>query len=242
MLELKDLEVRLGAFRLTADLVLEPGLVAVMGPSGGGKSTLLSAIAGFQPVTSGRIAWDGEDLTDRAPGARPVAVLFQDNNLFPHLTLAQNVGLALGPSLKPDAEGRSRIEDALAQVGLGGRGRDRPGKLSGGQQSRAALARVLLQDRPVVLLDEAFSALGPALRAEMLDLTAEVLGGADRLVLMVSHHPEDAARIAPRTLIVAEGEVTGPWETGPLLTDPPDVVRRYLGALRAGVIGRGEVG
>ena len=237
MLELTGLEVRLGDFRLTADLGLEPGVVAVMGPSGGGKSTLLAAIAGFQPVTAGRVLWQGEDLTDRPPGERPVAVLFQDNNLFPHLSVAQNVGLALGPSLKPGAEGAERIAAALARVGLEGRGRDRPGSLSGGQQSRAALARVLLQERAIVLLDEAFSALGPALRAEMLDLTVETLAGEGRLVLMVSHDPEDAARVAPRTLVVAEGEVTGPWETAKLLADPPDVVRRYLGAVRAGVIG-----
>ncbi|SHI99366.1 ATP-binding cassette domain-containing protein [Wenxinia saemankumensis] len=231
MLELDRLALAQGGFRLEADLALEAGgTVAVIGPSGGGKSTLLAGIAGFLAPQAGRVRWAGRDLTGLVPGARPVSVLFQDGNLFPHLTVAQNVGLALGPRLRLPAEDRDRVEGALARVGLSGRGGDRPAQLSGGQQGRAALARVLLSGRPVVLLDEAFAALGPALKDEMLDLVAGLVAGPERLVLMVSHDPGDATRIAARTVLVAEGRATGPFDTADLLADPPPALAAYLRA------------
>jgi thiamine transport system ATP-binding protein len=213
---------------LRADLVL-PGtqVTAVIGPSGGGKSTLLSAIAGFLVPAEGQIRWQGQDITGLPPGDRPVAILFQDQNLFPHLTLAQNLGLALGPRLRLTADQRARVEGALRDVGLEGLGARRPGDLSGGQQARAALARVLLSDRPIVLLDEPFAALGPALRAEMLELCAERLAG--RCVLMVTHLPEDARRLAPQTVLVEGGAATGPCPTAALLDDPPPALAAYLG-------------
>ena len=229
MLVLEGLRLRQGSFTLAADLAIPPGLTAVMGPSGGGKSTLLSAVAGFLDPEAGRVTWRGRDLTRLPPGERGVAILFQDNNLFPHLSVAQNVGLALGPRLRPGRETAARVEAALAEVGLAGRGADRPGALSGGQQSRAALARVLLSGAGIVLLDEAFAALGPALKDEMLDLVQAKLVDGERAVLMVSHDPDDAARVAPRTVVVAGGRATGPVETAALLADPPEALRAYLG-------------
>ena len=230
MLELDRLELRQGGFALAADLRLEPGgIVAVVGPSGGGKSTLLAAIAGFLQPAAGDIRWAGQSLAGLAPAERPVSILFQDQNLFPHLSVAQNVGLALGPRLRPGAAAAGRIAQVLGRVGLGGHGAERPGALSGGQQSRAALARILLSDRPVVLMDEPFAALGPALKREMLDLVAGELARPDRLILMVSHDPDDAARVAARTVIVADGEATGPHETTRLFADPPPALQSYLG-------------
>lgn len=228
MLVLEDVDIRQGEFRLRASLEIEgPGIVAVLGASGAGKSTLLSVIAGFLDPDAGRVLWDGRDLCPLAPGARPVAMIFQDQNLFPHLTVARNVGLGISPGLKLDAREWGRVERTLDRVGLAGLGGRRPAELSGGQVSRAALARVLVQDRPIVLLDEPFAALGPSLRAEMLDLTAEMLSGA--LVLMITHHPDDARRIAPRSVVVSEGCVTGPFGTDALLSDPPPDLRAYLG-------------
>ena len=151
-------------------------------------------IGGYFVPTSGRIFWNQTDIGAMPPGKRPVSTLFQDNNLFPHLTVAQNVGLALKPDLRLGAEEKGWVEAALAEVGLEGFAGRKPGTLSGGQASRAALARVLLQSRPLILLDEPFSALGPAMRREMLDLVAEKLKG--RTVLMVTHDPEDAKQIA----------------------------------------------
>lgn len=229
MIELEDLQIELGDFRLAADLAIAPGLTAVIGPSGAGKSTLLGVIGGFVEPSGGSLRIMGDDVAGRAPGQRPVAQLFQDGNLFPHLTVLENLALGIGPRLRVSAEDRARLEAALARVGLSGLGGRRPGALSGGQQSRAALARVLVQDKPVVLLDEPFGALGPALRREMLDLAREVLAAPGRTVLMVTHDPEDAERVAESVILVMDGRATGPFDRAALFADPPPALRAYLG-------------
>lgn len=229
MLTFDGVTLRQGDFRLTADFEVPLGITAVIGPSGGGKSTLLGSIAGFLSPTAGRILWNGHDLTGLAPGARPVTMLFQDNNLFPHLTVAQNVGLALAPRLRLSPQQQTQVDAALSEVGLTGMGHRKPGALSGGQQSRAALARVLLADRPVVLLDEAFAALGPALRAEMLALVRERLWGQGRSVIMVTHDPADARAVADHVVLVAGGVAHAPVRTQALFDAPPPALRDYLG-------------
>ncbi|NCO86768.1 MAG: ATP-binding cassette domain-containing protein [Rhodobacterales bacterium] len=230
MLRLDGLRLAQGDFALAADLVVQGGAtVAVMGPSGGGKSTLLSVIAGFLAPVAGRVLWGGADITALPPAARPVSILFQDNNLFPHLTIAQNIGLALRPALRLTAAEADRVEDVLVRVGLAGLGTRRPAALSGGQQSRAALARLLVAQKPLVLLDEPFAALGPALRAEMLDLCAQTLGGQGRTLLMVTHDPQDARRIASDVMAVEGGEVSAPAPTAQVLDHPPPGLRAYLG-------------
>ena len=217
-------------FRLAADFAVPAGArVAVMGPSGAGKSTLLAAVAGFQPLTSGRVLWNGADLVPLAPGARPVSMLFQDNNLFPHLSVAQNIGLGLRPDLRLTPAQHAAVALAIARVGLEGMGGRKPGALSGGQQSRVALARVLLRARPVLLLDEPFAALGPALKAEMLELVAVIVREAGATLLMVTHDPADARAIADLTVVVEGGVAHPPAPTGALLDAPPAALRAYLG-------------
>jgi len=229
-LRLAGLDLRRGEFRLTADFALPEGArLALIGPSGAGKSTLLDAIAGFLAPAAGRILWRGADLGPLPPGARPVAMIFQDQNLFPHLSAAQNVGLGLRPALKLTADEQARVEAALARVGLAGLGGRRPAQLSGGQQSRVALARMALQDRPLVLMDEPFAALGPALRAEMLDLVAELVREAGSTLVFVTHDPEDARRIASHVIFVDEGCAAPPVGTAAFFADPPEGLRRYLG-------------
>ncbi len=230
MLTLEGLRIVQGDFSLSADLSLpDEAICAVMGPSGGGKSTLLATIAGFFAPTEGRVLWDGRDLTPLPPAKRPISILFQDNNLFPHLTVTQNLGLGLDPKLRLDGDQRRRIAEVLERVGLGGMADRKPAALSGGQQSRAALARVLLMDRPLVLLDEPFAALGPGLRAEMLDLAQQMLAGQGRTLLMVSHAPEDAARIASHIVMVDDNVALPPEPTAALLDNPPPALRAYLG-------------
>lgn len=230
MLELRGIEVGLGDFRLEADFALQKGaLAAVLGPSGSGKSTLLNVIAGFLAPDRGSVLWEGRDLTPLPPGARPVSVIFQDQNLFPHLTAAENVGLALRPRLRLAAAERRQVEEALARVGLAGLGGRRPAELSGGQQSRVALARMLLQARPVVLLDEAFAALGPALRAEMLDLVAALVRETRATLLMVSHDPADARSVASEVLFVDAGRVAPPVPAEEFFAAPPAAFARYAG-------------
>ncbi|HDR29731.1 ATP-binding cassette domain-containing protein [Rhodovulum sp.] len=230
MLRLERLEIRQGAFRLSADVTVEPGrIVALLGPSGAGKSTLLDAIAGFLPPTSGRVLWNGTDLGPLAPGARPLSMLFQDNNLFPHLTAAQNVGLGLRPDLRLSADQRGAVDAALARVGLEGLGARKPAELSGGQRGRVALARILLRGRPLMLLDEPFAALGPALKTEMLGLVRDLARETGATVLLVTHDPADARAIADETMLVADGIAHPPRPTAALLADPPAALRAYLG-------------
>lgn len=227
MLTLEDIRLTQGDFTLTADCTVDaPGIVAVIGPSGSGKSTLLSVIAGFDLPDRGRVLWQERDLRDDPPGKRPIAVLFQDNNLFPHLDILSNVALGASPRARPDSGTLTRAREALANVGLENLNARKPGQLSGGQQSRAALARVLLTDCPVVLMDEAFSALGPALRAEMLALVRKLLPKA--LILMVTHDPDDAKHWADRTIFVDNGQVHPPVATSDLFANPPEALARYL--------------
>ncbi|MDX8349168.1 ATP-binding cassette domain-containing protein [Cognatiyoonia sp. IB215446] len=231
MLTCKALTLRQGDFALRADLTFADGQVtALIGPSGAGKSTLLAALAGFLAPVSGQVMWEGHDLTQTAPGERPISVLFQDNNLFPHLTIAQNVGLALRPHLRLSADDNGKVSHVLKQVGLDGFETRKPAALSGGQQSRAALARVLLADRPVTLLDEPFAALGPGLKDEMLDLVQRHLRAAGQTLIMVTHDPADAKRIANQVVLVADGVATKPLETNALFTNPPPALADYLGA------------
>ena len=183
------------------DLAVEAGeCVGIVGPSGAGKSTLLSLIGGFERPIAGSIRVDGRDITRLPPAERPVTTLFQDFNLFPHLSVAENVGLGRNPGLKLDAADQEQVAWSLRQVGLDGFEARLPGQLSGGERQRVALARSLIRHRPLLLLDEPFAALGPALRAEMLELTDLLRKAQGMTVLLVTHDPNEAARIATRTL------------------------------------------
>ena len=192
--------------------------LAVLGPSGAGKSTLLSLIAGFLPVSQGALRIDGADHAHSVPSQRPVSMLFQENNLFPHLSVQQNMALGLHPGLRLSAEQQRQLTALAEQVGLGDLLSRLPGELSGGQRQRVALARCLLRDRPVLLLDEPFSALDPALRGEMLQLVRSVCEARSITLLMVSHSLEDAQQIAPRSVVIVDGRVYWDGETRQLLS------------------------
>ena len=227
MLTVETIRLARDGFTLTADFALPTGSrTAVVGPSGGGKSTLLSIIAGFEVPDCGRIMIDGRDMAGELPGRRPVAMLFQDGNLFPHQDLITNVALGAEPVSSPSQKARARAQDALVRVGLEAHMTKRPGALSGGQQSRAALARLTLTDKPLILLDEPFAALGPAHRREMFDLLVALL--PDATLLMVTHDPDEARRSATGIIFVDDGHVGRPVETTAFFADPTDAVRRYL--------------
>lgn len=230
MLQLDHLVLTEPGFRLTADWTVPKGAkLAIIGPSGAGKSTLLNAIAGFVLPASGRILYDGVDLARVPAGERPLTILFQDQNLFPHLTIAQNLALGLSPRLKPTADDRTKVDLALKRTGLEGLGQRRPAQLSGGQAGRAALARALLRARPILLLDEPFAALGPALKHEMLGLVDQVADETGATVLMVTHDPRDAQGFADLTVLVADGTAHAPQDTAALFANPPRALADYLG-------------
>lgn len=192
--------------------------VAVLGPSGAGKSTLLSLIAGFLTPASGQIMLHGEDHTRTAPAQRPVSMLFQENNLFNHLTVRQNIGLGLNPGLKLSATQQQRLATIASQMAISDLLDRLPSQLSGGQRQRVALARCLVREQPILLLDEPFSALDPALRQEMLQLLDDLCRQQQLTLLMVSHSIEDAARIAERSLVVVDGRIAWDGDTTTLLS------------------------
>lgn len=200
------------------DLAVPAGrLVALIGPSGAGKTTILNLIAGFEEALSGVIRIGGRDVTRLAAAERPVTMVFQDHNLFAHLDVATNVGLGISPALRLHQADRQRVAAALARVGLEGFASRLPGQLSGGERQRVAIARCLVRDRPVLLLDEPFAALGPALRREMLDLIADIHAERGMTVLLVTHQPEDARRIASHTALVHAGRILAVKATAELL-------------------------
>ena len=229
MLRLERLCVQQGTFRLDADLTISKGAVcSVIGPSGAGKSTFLSAVAGFIQPSEGRILWGDRDLTQVSPADRPVTMIFQDNNLFPHLTAAQNVALGHYMRKTKRADVDRNVSSALDRLGLEGLGGRKPGALSGGQQSRVALARAMVQDRPILLLDEPFAALGPGLKAEMVELVRDMAADRGLTVLMITHDPDDARLLGGSTLLILDGEVRPPADTAKILENPPPSLRAYL--------------
>lgn len=145
-------------------------------------------------------------------------MLFQENNLFTHLTVRQNIGLGLNPGLKLSSAQNTKLEAIASTMGLDTLLGRMPDQLSGGQRQRVALARCLVREQPVLLLDEPFSALDPALRQEMLALVKEVCHRQQLTLLMVSHNVEDAARIASRALVIADGRIAWDGQTDELLS------------------------
>ena len=192
-------------------------ITAIMGPSGSGKSTLLNLVAGFETPQSGRVLIGGADVSAAPPSARPVSMVFQENNLFAHLSVEQNVGLGRSPSLRLTEADRAAIAEALERIGLAGKEKRLPRELSGGERQRVALARVLVRDRPVLLLDEPFASLGPALRDDMLDLVAGVHAERGMTVLFVTHQPEDARRIGEHMVFLDNGTVAATGDGGRFL-------------------------
>ena len=208
MLQLDDVALTQDGFSLSLSGTVEPGArVAVLGPSGSGESTLLALIAGFERPDRGRILWNGADITGDSVARRPVSILFQDGNLFPHLTVFDNVALGLRPDLRLSPHQRDRVAQSLSDVGLGDFGDRRPATLSGGQQARVGLARMLLRDRPLALLDEPFAALDPGLRAEMLALLKSLSERRGLTLIMACHDLRDAERLCDRLWMLEEGKL-----------------------------------
>ncbi len=178
------------------DRHIAPGeVLTVMGPSGVGKSTLLSYVTGTLAGDfrgSGRVVLDGQDITDLPPHQRMVGILFQDDLLFPHLSVGANLAFGLRPG-GSRIDRRTRIEEALSEVGLEGFFDRDPATLSGGQKARVALMRMLLSNPCALLLDEAFSRLDTERRAQTRNLVFDRARALDLPVLMVTHDAEDAA-------------------------------------------------
>lgn len=185
------------------DLQVSPGEIVVLrGPSGAGKSTLLSLIAGFIVPSAGDITWHDESLLGLQPDRRPITSLFQSGNLFEHLDAFTNIALGLHPGARLDQAQAQKLLQTLANVGLAGLERRRPGALSGGQQQRVALARALVRGRPILLLDEPFTALDPDTRYDILALLRKLVADNDLATIVVSHDGEDSRLLDGREVLI----------------------------------------
>jgi putative thiamine transport system ATP-binding protein len=201
-LMIDGLSVALAGRRLVSlDLVVGPGEMAVLrGPSGVGKSTLLAAIAGtIEPVfgVTGSIRIGDERIERLPPERRGVGLIFQDDLLFPHLSVGRNLAFGLAERLRGRAERRRAIEDALRRCGLEGFGERDPATLSGGQRARVALMRALLAEPRALLLDEPFAALDPALRERMRAFVTDELARLAIPAILVTHDLDDAGLAGP---------------------------------------------
>ncbi|MBV7434941.1 ATP-binding cassette domain-containing protein [Cardiobacteriaceae bacterium TAE3-ERU3] len=198
MLTLDNLTYQRGDFTLHADLALESNKRYVLSaPSGSGKSTLLDLIAGFIQPQQGRILLNEQDLTPKPVERRPVSYLFQKHNLFDHLTVRKNLRLA-AKKLPEES-----LIAALDNVSLPTNYLDKlPDQLSGGEQQRVALARTLLMNRPIMLLDEPYSALDLDTRIHITDLTRRLQAEHGWLLLAVSHDPDDCKRLDAQSLTI----------------------------------------
>jgi iron(III) transport system ATP-binding protein len=200
-----------GGVHMLDDVSLELGqgqVTCLLGPSGCGKSTLLRIAAGVERQNAGRVSIDGTVVSDRArhlaPEERKIGLMFQDFALFPHLSVAENVAFGL---TGPGAERTARAQALLERVGLARHGRKYPHQLSGGEQQRVALARALAPRPPILLMDEPFSGLDNRLRDDIRDQTLDILKEEGTAVLMVTHEPEEAMRMADEIALMREGRI-----------------------------------
>lgn len=230
-LRLIDLTKSFGAYRAVdaVTLELQPGeFFCLLGPSGCGKSTLLRLIAGFEQPTAGRIHLGDQDLTGLPPHRRPVNMMFQSYALFPHMSVAKNIGYGL-KGMGRDAIA-ARVGDLLRLVRLDGFGERRPDTLSGGQRQRVALARALAREPKLLLLDEPLGALDRGLREETQGELRAVQRRLDTAFVVVTHDPEEAMMLADRIGVMDGGRLI---QIGP----PAELYRRPANRYVAGLLG-----
>jgi ABC-type Fe3+/spermidine/putrescine transport system ATPase subunit len=185
--------------------------VAVLGPSGTGKSTLLKMIAGLEPLDGGSVWFDGVEITRTPPERRGFALMFQDFALFPHLNVQDNVAFGLVEQRVPRAAARQQAQDMLARLGLGQHATHRVATLSGGEQQRVALARALITAPRLLLLDEPFSALDAELRSSLRDDFRQRIAEAGIATVLVTHDEAEARAMAQRGFRLVDGRLQVLW-------------------------------
>ena len=223
MLELSGVSVSYDGKPAVVDAGLslpDGSVLAVLGPSGCGKSSLLRAIAGLEPIGSGTVCWDGVDLRGTPTHKRGFALMFQDGQLFNHLTVARNVGYAPRLRRAPDVD--RRVRDLLELVGLEGYADRLPSTLSGGERQRVALARSLAAEPRLLLLDEPLSALDAGLRERLAADLGAILRRAGTTALMVTHDHDEAYAVADRLVVMRAGRVVQEGEIADVWAHPVD--------------------
>ncbi len=205
-------------------------ILAILGPSGCGKSTLLRAIAGLQPLDTGRVGWDGRDLIGVPPHEREVGLMFQDHALFPHRDVAANVAFGLRMQGRQESQRRAEVAEMLALVGLSGFETRSIDTLSGGEAQRVALARALAPHPRVLLLDEPFGSLDRRLRDRLVEEIPPILRAADVAAIHVTHDHDEAFAVADRVGIMIDGRIDRIGPAREVWSDPRLAeVARFLG-------------
>ena len=244
MLRVEGLTVRFGDTVAVdgVDLVVGDGqVVCVLGPSGCGKSTLLLAVTGLIVPDAGRVTWDGQDLAGVPTHKRGFGLMFQDHALFPHASVARNVGFGLRMQHRPRSEVQRRVDDLLDVVGLAGYGDRGVAELSGGEQQRVALARALAPEPRVLLLDEPLGALDRALRERLIDELDEIFDRLGSTVLYVTHDQDEALALADRLVVMRAGRVVQQGDPAEVWRNPADdFVADFLAA--TSIVEAGELG
>ncbi len=208
MINIKNAKVILESFTTDYSLKINTGeWIAIVGKSGSGKSTLVNIIAGFSKLDSGSIKIDKEEISNLAPGNRPISTLFQENNLFSHLTVFENVAIAINPSLKLKEHEIKYVEESLANLEILDKSKSNINILSGGERQRVALARCISSEKKILLLDEPFSQLDPSMRIEMLNIIKKIKHLKKLTVIMVMHTPIEAKDFVDRFLVIKEGAI-----------------------------------
>jgi ABC-type thiamine transport system, ATPase component len=208
---------------------IDKGFTCLLGGSGEGKSTLLYLLGGFLKG-EGQARFDGRDVFALEPSQRPITTLFQSDNVFPQLSVWDNVAVGIHPSRKLSSTDKARVMQSLEKVQLDALSMKFPGELSGGQVQRVSIARALVRQQPILLLDEPFSALDPSLRREMLSLVKQLTHEQRLIALMVTHSPDDAIFVDGNVILVDKGKLVA-QDSAQVLTGRSRNVHfeRYLG-------------
>ncbi|MDR1972368.1 MAG: ABC transporter ATP-binding protein [Treponema sp.] len=182
-------------------------LLTLLGPSGCGKTTVLRSVGGFCAIDSGSIILDGRDISALPPEKRPTAMVFQSYNLWPHMTIFENIGFGLRLRKQPKDRIKTEVERILALINMEGSGKKYPSQLSGGQQQRVAIGRALALQPALLLLDEPFSALDAKIRGQMREELKRIQSMAGLTVLFVTHDQEEAMAISERIAVMDRSRI-----------------------------------
>ena len=207
MIKLENISIKLDNFRTKFTVEINKGeWVGIIGQSGAGKSTFLNLIAGFAQPEVGSLLINNIEMRDLPASKRSISSLFQDNNLFPHLSVYQNIAIAIKPNLKLHDNEKKKIFEIIEYLNLSSKTHSSIGTLSGGERQRVALGRVMSSDKKILLLDEPFSQLDPNLRIEMLELIKKIREKKNITIIMAIHTPAEAIDFVSRFLLIKEGE------------------------------------
>ncbi len=232
-----DIQLRLSRLNLDTSFAVASGeVLALLGPNGSGKSTTLRALMGLLPLAGGRVVLDGSVLEDPAqriklpPEQRPIGLMFQDYLLFPHLSAVENVAFGLRAKGADKKAARAKATETLERLGLDGLAEAKPGSMSGGQQQRVAMARALVTEPKLLLLDEPLAALDVSTKTDVRRLLREVLGQSHAANVLVTHDLLDAVALGDRMVVIQDGEIV---QTG----TPAEVTARPRSRYVADLVG-----